>query len=108
MRTPTTTASRRCFTTKSRACTLSTALQTGTRWTNRRSTPEATAAAGFGATALMSNHTECDNGFFKARTAANRKPGEANPFDAGAAAVARYFAVVRDCTTAARIRATGK
>ena len=68
----------------------------------------AKAAADFGATALMSNHTEFDNGFFKAHTAANRKPGEANPFDAGAAAVARYFAVVQDCTTAARIRATGK
>src|SRR3989441_2397750 len=68
----------------------------------------AKAAADFGATALLSNHTEFDNGFFKAHTAANRKPGEANPFDAGAAAVARYFAVVQDCTTAARIRATGK
>src|SRR6266581_9800349 len=65
-------------------------------------------AADYGATALMSNHTEFDNGFFKAHTAANRKAGEANPFDIGAAAVARYFAVVQDCTTAARIRATGK
>src|SRR5436853_6877022 len=68
----------------------------------------AKAAADFGATALMSNHTEFDNAFFKAHTAANRKAGEANPFDIGAAAVARYFTVVQDCTTAARIRATGK
>ena len=68
----------------------------------------AKAAADYGATALMSNHTEFDNAFFKAHTAANRKAGEANPFDIGAAAVARYFTVVQDCTTAARIRATGK
>ena len=68
----------------------------------------AKAAADYGATALMSNHTEFDNAFFKAHTAANRKAGEANPFDVGAAAAARYFTVVQDCTTAARIRATGK
>ena len=68
----------------------------------------AKAAADYGATALMSNHTEFDNGFFKAHTAANRKAGEANPFDVGKAAVARYFTVVQDCTTAAKIRATGK
>src|SRR5437762_1002510 len=68
----------------------------------------AKAAADYGAAALMSNHSEFDNAYFKAHTAANRKPGEHNPFDAGAAAVARYFAVVQDCTTAARIRATGK
>ena len=41
----------------------------------------AKAAADFGATALMSNHTEFDNAFYKAHTAANRKPGEDNPFD---------------------------
>ncbi len=68
----------------------------------------AQAAADFGATALMSNHTEFDNGYFKAYTAANRKPGAPNPFDVGKAAVARYFTVVQDCATAARIRATGK
>src|SRR5262245_5436903 len=69
---------------------------------------KAKAAADFGATALMSNHTEFDNGFFKAHTAANRKPGEANPFDVGTAEVARYFTVVQDCVSAARIRAAGK
>jgi metallo-beta-lactamase class B len=68
----------------------------------------AKAAADFGATALMSNHTEFDNAFFKAHTAANRKAGEANPFEVGAAAVARYFTVVQDCATATRLRATGK
>ena len=65
----------------------------------------AKAAADFGATALLSNHTEFDNGYYKAHTAANRKPGEANPFDVGRAAVGRYFTVVKDCATAAKLRA---
>jgi metallo-beta-lactamase class B len=68
----------------------------------------ANAAADFGATALMSNHTEFDNGYFRAHTAAARKPGAANPYDVGKEAVARYFAVVQNCTMAAKLRATGK
>jgi metallo-beta-lactamase class B len=68
----------------------------------------AKAAADFGATALISNHTEFDNGYYKAHTAANRKAGEANPFDVGRAAVGRYFTVVEDCSTAAKLRAAGK
>jgi len=32
---------------------------------------------------------------------ADRRDGEANPFDVGADPVARYFAVVQDCTAAA-------
>jgi metallo-beta-lactamase class B len=68
----------------------------------------ARAAADFGATALMSNHTEFDNAFYKAHTAANRKPGTANPFEVGKAAVDRYFTVVEDCAAAAKLRAAGK
>jgi metallo-beta-lactamase class B len=68
----------------------------------------AKAAADFGATALLSNHTEFDNAYYKAHTAANRRPGAANPFDVGAAAVGRYFATVEGCTTAAKVRAVGK
>jgi len=68
----------------------------------------AKAAAEFGATALMSNHTEFDNGYFRSHTSAARKPGTANPYDVGREAVARYFSVVENCTTSARIRATGK
>jgi len=68
----------------------------------------AKAAADFGATALMSNHTEFDNGYFRAHTAANRKGNEANPYDVGKEAVGRYFAVVENCAMAARLRATGK
>ena len=68
----------------------------------------AKAAADFGATALMSNHSEFDNGYYKAHTAASRKPGADNPFDVGQAAVGRYFSVVEGCTTAAKLRAVGK
>ncbi|MEO5922336.1 MAG: MBL fold metallo-hydrolase [Bryobacteraceae bacterium] len=68
----------------------------------------AKAAAAYGATTLLSNHTEFDNAYFKAHVAAARKGGEANPFDLGATGVANYFKVVEDCATAARIRATGK
>jgi metallo-beta-lactamase class B len=68
----------------------------------------AKAAADYGATALITNHSEFDNALFKAHSAASRKPGEANPFDVGANGVANYFTVVEDCATAARIRATGK
>ena len=68
----------------------------------------AKAAADYGATVLLSNHTEFDNAYFKAHTAAHRKPGERNPFDVGTNGVARYFAVVQACTTVARIRSTGQ
>ena len=68
----------------------------------------AKAAADFGATVLLSNHTEFDNGYYKAHTAANRKPGDAHPFDVGRDAVGRYFAVVDECTTAAKLRAAAK
>jgi metallo-beta-lactamase class B len=65
------------------------------------------AATDFGATALISNHTEFDNGYYKAHGAASRKPGEPNPFDVGQAAVSRYFTLVEECSTAAKIRAGG-
>ena len=68
----------------------------------------AKAAADFGATVLLSNHTEFDNGYYKAETAASRKAGEANPFDVGRNAVDRYFTVVDACTTAAKLRAGSK
>jgi metallo-beta-lactamase class B len=67
----------------------------------------AKAAAEYGATALMSNHSEFDDAYFKAHSAANRQSDEANPFDVGADAVARYFTVVEDCAEATKLRATG-
>src|SRR6516165_7743439 len=64
----------------------------------------AKAAADFRATALMSNHSEFDDALFRAHSAANRHPGEANPFDVGTDGVTRYFSVVQDCATAAKLR----
>ena len=66
----------------------------------------ARAAAEYGATALLSNHSEFDDAYFKAHMAASRQAGEANPFDIGAGGVARYFTVVHDCAEAAKLRAT--
>jgi metallo-beta-lactamase class B len=68
----------------------------------------ANAAASYGATALMSNHSEFDDAYFKAHAAANRKPGEPNPFDVGTDGVARYFTVVQACAAAVRVRAIGQ
>ncbi len=68
----------------------------------------AKAAADYGATVLLCNHSEFDDAYFKAHTAAHRKPGERNPFDVGATGVARYFSVVEACTSATRLRAIGE
>ena len=68
----------------------------------------AKAAADYGATVLLSNHSEFDNAYFKAHTAAHRQPGEENPFEVGTDAVARYFTVVQSCAAAAKLRATGQ
>ena len=66
------------------------------------------AAADYGATVLLSNHSEFDDAYFKAHTAAHRKAGERNPFDVSANGVARYFSVVQACTSATRLRAVGQ
>jgi metallo-beta-lactamase class B len=68
----------------------------------------AAAADAFGATALMSNHSEFDDAYFKAHTAQDRKADDPNPFEVGKPAVQRYFTVVEDCATAAKLRATAK
>lgn len=68
----------------------------------------AKAAADFGATALLSNHTEFDMAVYKAHSAAGRTKGELNPFEVGRDAVGRYFTVVEDCATAAKLRAGSK
>ena len=68
----------------------------------------AQAAAGFGATALMSNHTEFDLAYFKASTAANRGANNVrSPYLVGQEAVIRYFAVVELCAKAAKLRSVG-
>ena len=67
----------------------------------------AKAAAAYRATALVSNHLEFDDDFFKAHTTASRQADEAIPSDVGADGVARYF-VVQYCAEAAKLRATGR
>jgi metallo-beta-lactamase class B len=69
----------------------------------------AKAAADAGATVLLSNHSEYDNAYTKARlTAAKREVGEDHPFVGGAAAVQRYFTVMTECATASKLRAGAK
>jgi metallo-beta-lactamase class B len=66
------------------------------------------AAAAYGATVLLSNHTEFDNAYWRAHAAEDRKPGEGNPFDVGRDGVGDYFTVVQACASAAKLRATGE
>jgi len=68
----------------------------------------AKAAADYGATVLLSNHSEFDDAYFKAHTAAHRQPTASNPFDVGADGVARYFTLVQSCAAAAKLRIPGQ
>jgi len=67
------------------------------------------AAADAGATVLLSNHSEYDNAYTKARLiAAKREVGEEHPFVAGTAAVQRYFTVMQECAMASKLRVGAK
>jgi metallo-beta-lactamase class B len=69
----------------------------------------AKAAADAGATVILSNHSEYDNAYTKARLiAAPRQPGENHPFIVGADAVQRYFTVMAECAAASKLRAGAK
>ena len=66
----------------------------------------AKAAADAGATVILSNHSEYDNAYTKARLiAAKREAGEDHPFVVGADRVQRYFTVMTECATASKLRA---
>ena len=66
----------------------------------------AKAAADAGATVLLSNHSEYDNAYTKARLmGATREVGEVHPFVVGAAGVQRYFTVMTECAAASKLRA---
>lgn len=84
----------------------------------------AQAAADYGANALLSNHTEFDNAYFKAHTAENLRAGGGddkrkhhhgarrdrdvpNPYHVGQRRVLNYMGVVELCAMAAKLRATG-
>jgi metallo-beta-lactamase class B len=69
----------------------------------------AKAAADADATVILSNHSEYDNAYTKARLiAAKREVGENHPFIVGADAVQRYFTVMTECATASKLRVGAK
>ncbi len=65
----------------------------------------AAAAKAAGAVALISNHTEFDGAFYKARIA--RAAGDTSPFVVGSDTVQRYFTVTSECAEAAKMRLKG-
>jgi len=57
-----------------------------------------------GATVLMSNHTEFDRAYDRARIAQLRRlPGERHPYESNVDTVVRYFEMSRDCAEAERL-----
>ncbi len=65
----------------------------------------AQAAAAAGASVLLSNHSEYDNAYTKARlVAVKREVGEENPFIMGTQSVQNYFTVMEECATASKLR----
>jgi metallo-beta-lactamase class B len=83
----------------------------GERWNEYISSQRriAKAAADAGATVMLSNHSEYDGAYTKARLlSAPRQPGEDHPFIVGADGVQRYFTVMMECATAAKLRAGAK
>jgi metallo-beta-lactamase class B len=69
----------------------------------------AKAAADASASVLLSNHSEYDGAYTKARLlAAPRQPGENHPFIVGAESVQRYFTVMTECAMASKLRVGAK
>jgi metallo-beta-lactamase class B len=69
----------------------------------------AQAAAEAGASVILSNHSEYDDAYTKARlVAAKREVGEENPFIVGADNVQKYFTVMEECATASKLRNNAK
>ena len=69
----------------------------------------AKAAADAGATVILSNHSEYDGAYTKARLiAAPRQIGETHPFIVGAEGVQRYFTVMAECALASKLRLGAK
>ena len=63
------------------------------------------AAAAAKATVILSNHSEYDGAYTKARLIASpRQVGENHPFIVGEDVVQRYFTVMQECAAAAKLR----
>lgn len=66
-------------------------------------------AADAGASVILSNHSEYDGAYTKARLAGlKREVGEDNPFVVGVNGVQRYFTVMAECALASKLRAGAK
>jgi metallo-beta-lactamase class B len=69
----------------------------------------AKAASDAGASVILSNHSEYDGAYTKARMVGlKREVGEENPFIVGAAGVQRYFTVMTECAQASKLRVGAK
>ncbi len=69
----------------------------------------AKAAADAGASVILSNHSEYDNAYTKARLVGlKREVGEENPFIVGTDGVQRYFTVMTECALASKLRVGAK
>jgi metallo-beta-lactamase class B len=83
----------------------------GARWDEYVSSQRkiARAAADAGASIILSNHSEYDGAYTKARLLlAPRQPGENHPFIVGTEGVQRYFTVMAECAMASKLRASAK
>jgi metallo-beta-lactamase class B len=83
----------------------------GTRWDEYIASQKAIAkvAADAGATVLLSNHSEYDGAYTKARLVpVKREVGENHPFIVGADGVQRYFTVMAECALASKLRLGAK
>ncbi len=79
----------------------------GARWDEYVASQKkiAAAAAATGATVILSNHSEYDDAYTKARLIpAKREVGETHPFVVGTDSVQRYFTVMQECAMAAKLR----
>jgi len=66
-------------------------------------------AAEVQAAVMLSNHSEYDGAYTRARLiAAARQPGESHPFIVGTDSVQRYFTVMAECAMASKLRAGAK
>jgi metallo-beta-lactamase class B len=66
-------------------------------------------AADANATVMLSNHSEYDGAYTRARlVAAKREVGEDHPFIVGTAGVQRYFTVMAECALASKLRVGAK
>jgi metallo-beta-lactamase class B len=66
-------------------------------------------AAEVEASVMLSNHSEYDGAYTKARLlSAPRQPGENHPFIVGTDGVQRYFTVMAECAMASKLRAGAK